>query len=169
MKINIIAAVARNRAIGYNGDMVYFIKEDLRRFRQLTTGHTVIMGRRTFHSLPKGALPNRRNIVLSRTETNFPGCDVYTSLNEALKHIADNEEAFIIGGASLYKEGLAVANRLYLTEIDAVPPHADVFFPEYDDGTWLAETKEKRPATADTPAYAYVDYVRRNRTDSNKT
>ena len=169
MKINIIAAVARNRAIGYNGDMVYFIKEDLRRFRQLTTGHTVIMGRRTFHSLPKGALPNRRNIVLSRTETNFPGCDVYTSLSEALKYIADNEEAFIIGGASLYKEGLAVANRLYLTEIDAVPPHADVFFPEYDDGTWQIETKEERPATAYTPAYTYVDYVRRNRTDSNKT
>ena len=169
MKINIIAAVARNRAIGYNGDMVYFIKEDLRRFRQLTTGHTIIMGRRTFHSLPKGALPNRRNIVLSRTETNFPGCNVNTSLSEALKHIADNEEAFIIGGASLYKEGLAVANRLYLTEIDAVPPHADVFFPEYDDGTWQIETKEERPATADTPAYTYVDYVRRNRTDSNKT
>ena len=169
MKINIIAAVARNRAIGYNGDMVYFIKEDLRRFRQLTTGHTVIMGRRTFHSLPKGALPNRRNIVLSRTETNFPGCNVYTSLSEALKYIADNEEAFIIGGASLYKEGLAVANRLYLTEIDAIPPHADVFFPEYDDGTWQIETKEERPATADTPAYTYVDYVRRNRTDSNKT
>lgn len=169
MKINIIAAVARNRAIGYNGDMVYFIKEDLRRFRQLTTGHTVIMGRRTFHSLPKGALPNRRNIVLSHTETNFPGCNVYTSLSEALKHIADNEEAFIIGGASLYKEGLAVANRLYLTEIDAIPPHADVFFPEYDDGTWQIETKEERPATADTPAYTYVDYVRRNRTDSNKT
>jgi len=169
MKINIIAAVARNRAIGYNGDMVYFIKEDLRRFRQLTTGHTVIMGRRTFHSLPKGALPNRRNIVLSRTETNFPGCNVYTSLSEALKHIADNEGAFTRGGKSLYKEGLAVANRLYLTEIDAVPPHADVFFPEYDDGTWQIETKEERPATADTPAYTYVDYVRRNRTDSNKT
>ena len=169
MMKNIIAGVARNRAIGYNGDMVYFIKEDLRRFRQLTTGHTVIMGRRTFHSLPKGALPNRRNIVLSRTETNFPGCDVYTSLSEALKYIADNEEAFIIGGASLYKEGLAVANRLYLTEIDAVPPHADVFFPEYDDGTWQIETKEERPATADTPAYTYVDYVRRNRTDRNKT
>ena len=169
MKINIIAAVARNRAIGYNGDMVYFIKEDLRRFRQLTTGHTVIMGRRTFHSLPKGALPNRGHIVLSRTVTNFPGCDVYTSLSEALKYIADNEEAFIIGGASLYKEGLAVANRLYLTEIDAVPPHADDYFPEYNDGTWQAETKEERPATADTPSYTYVDYVRRNRTDSNKT
>ena len=161
MKINIIAAVAKNCAIGYNNDMVYFIKEDLRRFKELTTGHTVIMGRRTFHSLPKGALPNRRNIVLSRTETDFPGCDVYTSLNEALKHIADNEEAFIIGGASLYKEGLAIADRLYLTEIEAIPPHADVFFPEYNDGTWEVETKQERPETADTPAYAYVDYVRK--------
>ena len=162
MEINIIAAVSKNRAIGYNNDMVYFIKEDLRRFKQLTTGHTVIMGRRTFHSLPKGALPNRRNIVLSRTETNFPGCDVYTSLSEALKHIADNEKAFIIGGASLYKEGLAVADRLYLTE--GIPPHADVFFPEYNDGTWEVETRQERAETDDTPAYAYVDYVRSDRT-----
>ena len=119
------------------------------------------MGRRTFHSLPKGALPNRRNIVLSRTEIDFPGCDVYTSLNEALKHIADNEEAFIIGGASLYKEGLAIADHLYLTEIEAIPPHADVFFPEYNDSTWEVETRQERPETADTPAYAYVDYVRK--------
>ena len=161
MKINIIAAVAKNRAIGYNNDMVYFIKEDLRRFKELTTGNTVIMGRRTFHSLPKGALPNRRNIVLSRTKTDFSGCDVYTSLNEALKHIADNEEAFIIGGASLYKEGLAIADRLYLTEIEAIPSHDDVFFPEYNDGTWEVETRQERPETADTPAYAYVDYVRK--------
>ena len=82
MEINIIAAVAANRAIGYQNDMVYFIREDLKRFKQLTTGHTVIMGRKTFHSLPKGALPNRRNIVLSRTETDFPNCDVYSSLEE---------------------------------------------------------------------------------------
>lgn len=72
MQINIIAAVAKNRAIGYQNDMVYYIKEDLRRFKELTTGHTVIMGRRTFDSLPKGALPNRRNIVLSRTIQDFP-------------------------------------------------------------------------------------------------
>ena len=88
MNINIIAAVAADRAIGYRNDMVYFIREDLKRFKQLTTGHTVVMGRRTFHSLPKGALPNRRNIVLSRTETDFPGCDVYPSLDEALRHIS---------------------------------------------------------------------------------
>ena len=157
MQLNIIAAVAENRAIGYQNDMVYFIREDLKRFKQLTTGHTVIMGRRTFYSLPKGALPNRRNIVLSRTETDFPGCDVYKSLDEALQHIGADEQAFIIGGASLYKEALAVADRLYLTEIAAVPPHADVFFPAYDDGTWKVESREERPATDDNPAYAFVD------------
>ena len=161
MKINIIAAVAKNRAIGYNNDMVYFIKEDLRRFKELTTGHTVIMGRRTFHSLPKGALPNRRNIVLSRTETDFPGCDVYSSLDEALKHIGAEEQAFIIGGASLYKEALTIADRLYLTEIAAIPPHADVFFPAYDDGRWTVESREERPATDNNPAYAFVNYVRK--------
>ena len=93
MEINIIAAVAANRAIGYQNDMVYFISEDLKRFKQLTTGHTVIMGRKTFNSLPKGALPNRRNIVLSRTETDFPNCDVYSSLEEALKHIGTEEKS----------------------------------------------------------------------------
>ncbi|MCR5077275.1 MAG: dihydrofolate reductase [Prevotella sp.] len=160
MNINIIAAVAANRAIGYQNDMVYFIREDLRRFRQLTTGHTVIMGRRTFHSLPKGALPNRRNIVLSRTETDFPGCDVYPSLSEALAHIAEDEQAFIIGGASLYREALAIADRLYLTEIAATPPQADVFFPAYDDGTWTVESREDRQATDGTPAYAFVNYIR---------
>ena len=100
MNINIIAAVAANRAIGYQNDMVYFIREDLKRFKQLTTGHTVIMGRRTFHSLPKGALPDRRNIVLSRTATMFPGCEVYPSLDEALSHVSADEQVFIIGGAT---------------------------------------------------------------------
>ena len=161
MQLNIIAAVAENRAIGYQNDVVYFIREDLKRFKQLTTGHTVIMGRRTFYSLPKGALPNRRNIVLSRTETDFPGCDVYKSLDEALQHIGADEQAFIIGGASLYKEALAIADHLYLTEIAATPPQADVFFPEYNDDTWVVESCEERPAADDNPAYAFVNYVRK--------
>lgn len=161
MNINIIAAVAADRAIGYRNDMVYFIREDLKRFKQLTTGHTVVMGRRTFHSLPKGALPNRRNIVLSRTETDFPGCDVYPSLDEALRHISAGEQAFIIGGSSLYKEALGIADRLYLTEIAATPPHADVFFPVYDNGTWEIESQETHPATADHPAFAFVNYIRK--------
>ena len=161
MEINIIAAVAANRAIGYQNDMVYFISEDLKRFKQLTTGHTVIMGRKTFYSLPKGALPNRRNIVLSRTETNFPGCDVYTSLDEALRYIGVDEKVFVIGGASLYKEALAIAHHLFLTEIDAIPPKADVFFPIYNDGTWTIASHEDHSANDGMPAYSFVNYIRK--------
>ena len=120
MELNIIAAVAANRAIGYRNDMVYFIHEDLKRFKQLTTGHTVIMGRKTFHSLPKGALPNRRNIVLSRTEKDFKGCEVYPSLDEAMRHIHADEQAFIIGGASLYKEALPT---VYILLKSQIPQH----------------------------------------------
>ena len=82
--INIIAAVAKNRAIGYKNKLIYWLPNDLKRFKALTTGHTIIMGRNTFLSLPKGALPNRRNIVLSRSVKSFEGCDVYPSLEEAL-------------------------------------------------------------------------------------
>ena len=80
--ISIIAAVAKNRAIGYENKLIYWLPNDLKRFKALTTGHTIIMGRNTFLSLPKGALPNRRNIVLSRSTKDFPGCDVYSSLEE---------------------------------------------------------------------------------------
>ena len=123
--INIIAAVARNRAIGYKNKLLYWLPNDLKRFKQLTTGHTIIMGRRTFESLPKGALPNRRNIVLSRSKTDFPGCEVFGSLSEAIAHCATDEDVYVIGGASVYKQALAVADRLCLTEIDDTPEQAD--------------------------------------------
>ena len=119
------------------------------------------MGRKTFHSLPKGALPNRRNIVLSRTEKDFKGCEVYTSLDEAMRHISTDEQAFIIGGASLYKEALGIANRLYLTEIADSPAQADVFFPPYNDGTWRIESREEHPAADGNPPYSFVNYIRK--------
>ncbi|MDD6111995.1 MAG: dihydrofolate reductase, partial [Prevotellaceae bacterium] len=99
MTVSIIAAVARNRAIGNDNKLIYWLPDDLKRFKSLTTGHTIIMGRRTFESLPKGALPNRRNIVLSTTVSQLPGCDCYKSLDEALAHCTPDEEIFIIGGA----------------------------------------------------------------------
>ena len=105
MRINIIAAVAKNRAIGYRNKLIYWLPNDLKRFKMLTTGHTIIMGRRTFESLPKGALPNRRNIVLSRTQDTFAGCDCYKSLDEALKHCSPEEDIYIIGGASQRRSG----------------------------------------------------------------
>ena len=88
--ISVIAAVAANRAIGLENKLLYWLPNDLKRFKALTTGHTIIMGRRTFESLPKGALPNRRNIVISRTQTSFPGCDTYSSLEEAIAQALEN-------------------------------------------------------------------------------
>ena len=157
--ISIIAAVARNRAIGYKNKLIYWLPNDLKRFKALTTGHTIIMGRNTFLSLPKGALPNRRNIVLSRSQKAFEGCDVYPSIEEALKHCAPDEEVYIIGGASVYKQALPLADRLCLTEIDDTPKEADAFFPDYSD--WKVETKEAHPKDEKHAfEYAFVDYVR---------
>src|SRR3712207_8101329 len=96
-KISIIAAVDRQMAIGFENKLLFWLPNDLKRFKALTTGHTIIMGRRTFESLPKGALPNRRNIVLSRTQASFAGCDCFPSLDEALAHCQPDEDVFIIG------------------------------------------------------------------------
>ena len=158
--ISIIAAVAKNRAIGYKNKLIYWLPNDLKRFKALTTGHTIIMGRNTFLSLPKGALPNRRNIVLSRSAKAFEGCDVYPSLEEALHHCAKDEDIYIIGGASVYKQALPLADRLCLTEIDDTPDKADTFFPDYTAG-WQEEWREDHPTDErhDFPS-AFVDYVR---------
>ena len=158
--ISIIAAIAKNRAIGYQNKLIYWLPNDLKRFKALTTGHTIIMGRNTFLSLPKGALPNRRNIVLSRSTKAFPGCDVFPSLEEALKHCAPDEDVYIIGGASVYRQALPFADRLCLTEVDDTPAEADTFFPPYKDD-WQEESREDHPVDDrhDFP-YSFVDYVR---------
>ena len=159
--ISIIAAVAKNRAIGYQNKLIYWLPNDLKRFKALTTGHTIIMGRNTFLSLPKGALPNRRNIVLSRSSKVFPGCDVYPSLEEALAHCAKDEDIYIIGGASVYKQALAVADRLCLTEIDDTPAEADTFFPSYEND-WQEESREDHPIDDRHDfRYSFVDYIRK--------
>lgn len=127
--LSIIVAVDRQGGIGRDGDLLYHISADLRRFRQLTTGHSIIMGRRTFESLPKGALPDRRNIVISRNPAySASGIETATSLDEAIAMAGDRDEAFIIGGASIYAEALPLAARIYLTEVDADSP-ADTYFP----------------------------------------
>jgi dihydrofolate reductase len=159
MMISIIAAVAKDRAIGYQNKLIYWLPNDLKRFKALTTGHTIIMGRNTFLSLPKGALPNRRNIVLSRTQKDFPGCDTYASLREALQHCAPDEDVYIIGGASVYKQALPVADRLCLTEIDDTPAQADTFFPDYSE--WHEVWRENHDTDErHQHRYAFVDYER---------
>ena len=162
--INIIAAVSRNRAIGNDNKLIYWLPDDMRRFRMLTTGHTIIMGRRTYESLPNGALPNRRNIVLTRTTRQIPGCDCFTSLEEALLHCTPDEDIYIIGGASVYRKALPIANRLFLTEVDDTPKNANTFFPPYDD--WTLIEREEHPADIRHPfPFVFATYTKSKSTE----
>ena len=145
--LNIIACISKkHRAIGYQNRLLYAIPSDMTRFRELTTGHTIIMGRKTFESLPNGALPHRRNIVISKTREQITGCEVYTSLEEALaaRKEAAEDECFIIGGASIYEQALPFADKLYLTIVEKEPEHADTFFPEINPAEWEVTEKEMR-------------------------
>lgn len=129
-EIAVIAAVCSNGAIGRNGQLLFHISEDLRRFKSLTMGHPIIMGRKTFESFPKGPLPGRRNIVISRRADYSPaGVEVYPSPEEALAACADVDKVYVIGGEQIYREFMPIANLLELTEIDAAPADADAFFP----------------------------------------
>lgn len=129
MSVNIIVCMAENGAIGAANQLLYTLPEDMQRFKQLTTSHTVIMGRNTYLSLPHGALPHRRNIILSTTLKAVPGCEVYPSTKEALAHIVPEEELFVMGGEEVYRALLPLASRLYLTVVHDTPSHADTFFP----------------------------------------
>lgn len=161
-KLALIAAIAKNNAIGFENRLIYWLPNDLKRFKELTTGHTIIMGSNTFRSLPKGALPNRRNIVLSRKESEFHGCETFSSLEEALANCNDSELVYIIGGEMLYKTALPHAGILCLTEIDDTPENADAFFPEFARNEW--EVIEQEEHTADEKHaynYRFVTYLRR--------
>lgn len=161
MTLSIIVAINRQNGIGFKNKLLYWLPNDLKRFKTLTTGHTIIMGRKTFESLPKGALPNRRNIVLSRNRTDFPGAECYTSLQQAIENIPGDEEAFIIGGASLYKEALPLADRLYITEIDDEGKEADAFFPFIDPDIWKEKSRECHPTDEKhLYSYCFIDYER---------
>ena len=159
MTINIIAAVAKNRAIGFQNKLIYWLPNDLKRFKALTTGHTIVMGRNTYLSLPKGALPNRRNVVLSTTVSELPGCDVYPTLDAALQSCRPDEDIYIIGGARVYEQAISMADRLCLTEVDDTPAQADAFFPDYSD--WQVVNKETHPKDERHAfEYAFTDYER---------
>lgn len=145
--LSIIACISKmHRAIGYKNRLLYAIPSDMTRFRMLTTGHTIIMGRKTFESLPNGALPNRHNIVISKTREQIAGCEVFASLEEALeaRKEAAEDECFIIGGASIYEQALPFADKLYLTIVEKEPEHADTFFPEINPAEWEVTEKEMR-------------------------
>lgn len=156
--LSIIVAVARNRVIGVNNTLPWHLPEDLKRFRALTMGHHIIMGRKTYESLGR-LLPGRTTVIVSRSkEYAVPGALVTDSLRGALALCGDDPEVFVIGGAQLYREGLPIADRLYLTEID-VPFEGDAHFPEYDASSWREVSRESHVDGSGLP-FSYVTLVR---------
>ena len=158
--LSIIACISQtNRAIVYQNRLLFHIKSDLTRFRELTTGHTIIMGRKTYESLPNGALPHRRNIVVSRSLKEMEGCEVYPNLEAALKAAESPKEIFIIGGESIYRQSLHVARKLYLTVVDDAPQQADAFFPEINPDEW--ELIEKEMRNENGLSFSFLTYLKK--------
>lgn len=161
--ISVIVAVAEGNAIGRKGDLLCHMSADLKHFKAVTSGHTVIMGERTYYSLPKHPLPNRRNIVLTDvTGKQIDGAEVVYSIDEAIQAVNPQEEAFIIGGGMVYRQFVPLADKLYITHIDAAFPDADTFFPEIDSTVWTAVYEESFPADEANPyPYRFVEYIRK--------
>lgn len=135
--ISVIAAIDSNYAIGRQNNLLCHLPNDLKYFKSVTQGHSVIMGRNTFLSLPNGALPNRRNIVLTRKAYfEAKGCEIAPSLQAAIDLCHDEDEVFVIGGGSVYKEAIKIAHRLYITHIHHRFGEADTFFPAIDERVW---------------------------------
>ena len=140
MIISIIVAVGENNAIGKNNQLLWHMPNDLKHFKEITQGRTIIMGRKTFDSVGK-PLPRRRNIVVTRQDIQIPGCEVVKSIEAALALCADDNEVFIGGGAEIYRQAMAKTNRIYLTIIRK-SFDADTFFPEIDYSEWQEISRE---------------------------
>ena len=156
-EIVIIAAVARNRAIGKDNRLLWNIPEDMAHFKSLTSGHTVVMGRKTWESLPPRfrPLPGRRNIVTSRqADYAAPGAEIADSLENALKLASTVETVFVIGGEQIYRQAISHADRLEITEVD-LEPEGDAWFPEIAAVNW------EKTAKTEGIDYAFVTYRRR--------
>ena len=161
--ISIIAAVANDNSIGKGQQLLCHLPADLKHFKALTTGHTIIMGRKTFESLPKGALPNRINIVLSTQDNiRFEGCLIAASVDEALQLCKDDNEVFIIGGSTIYRQTIDRADRLYITHIEQSFPEADVFFPVINPEDWKLTDAEHHDKNENQPfSFTFQTFERR--------
>jgi dihydrofolate reductase len=161
--VALIAAVGLNRAIGKDGQLLWRLPEDMRHFRDTTRGKPVVMGRKTWESLPETfrPLPGRLNIVVTHNrEYSARGALVAASLGDALQMAGDAPEIFVIGGAELYRQAMPIAHRLHLTEV-ADRPDADAFFPEVNADAWEEVSREAVRAAGTVPDFAFVEYRRR--------
>jgi dihydrofolate reductase len=155
-RLSVIAALARNRVIGRDNDLPWHLPEDLKRFRTLTMGHHIVMGRKTYESLGR-LLPGRTTVIVTRNpDYNVPGAIVVHSLAAAVAACGDDPEIFLIGGAELYQQSLALAGRLYLTEIDA-EFEGDAWFPQFSAADWQETARESHVSAEGLP-FSYVTY-----------
>ncbi|GAO29149.1 dihydrofolate reductase [Geofilum rubicundum] len=155
MEIAIVVAVDQQFAIGNKGDQLAYISADLKRFRQLTTGHAIVMGRKTFKALPKGALPKRQNIVITRNSAlELTDCTVVHSAKEALRTARHQEKIFIIGGGEIYKAFLPLATHLYFTHIHHAFEQTDTWFPGIEAEEWI-ETEKTETFTDEKTGLQY--------------
>jgi len=157
--ISIIVAIAQNNAIGKDNQLLWYLSDDLKRFKKLTSGHTVVMGKRTFESLPIRPLPNRRSIVITDIPgEQIDGCEMAYSIDEAIEKMEDKAENFIIGGGSVYRQFLPMADRLYLTLVHK-DFDADIFFPEIDFNEWEIVVREENES--ESFSYTFLDLRRK--------
>ena len=161
--ISIIVAIAENYAIGKKGDLLCHLPADLKHFKEITSGSTVLMGERTFFSLPKHPLPNRRNIVLTDVAgKTFDEAEAVYSLDELVAKISPEEEAFVIGGGMVYRQMMPRADKLYITHIHHSWEDADTFFPEIKETEWQLISAERHEADEKNPyAYTFAEYLKK--------
>ncbi|MBT5560120.1 MAG: dihydrofolate reductase [Proteobacteria bacterium] len=157
-EIVLIAAIGKNRELGYQNKLIWQIPGDLPRFKQITMGSPIIMGRKTFDSIGH-PLPGRQNIVITRNKGwSHIGVDSAYSSNQALALAAEAEKIFVIGGSEVYDLYIELADRLELTEVDDAPPQVDVWFPDYKEYGFVEKSREDHLDTS--PSFAYVSYIR---------
>lgn len=160
MEISIIVATSKNNVIGRDGGIPWHLSADLKRFKALTTGHPIVMGRRTFESIGR-PLPGRRNIVISNSVNAIEGCDVIKSVDDLLNDKSLDGMIFIIGGGEIYKQFLPYAKNVYLTEVETEIADGDTFFPELNPMEWIEVGRESHEADEKNDFnYSFVDYER---------
>jgi dihydrofolate reductase len=159
MITSIIVAIAKNNAIGKDNKLLWYLPNDLKHFKDVTTGHTVIMGRKTYESVGK-PLPKRRNIVVTRQAISIEGCEVVPSIEAALALCADEEEVFIVGGAEIYRQSVPLTDRIYLTKVDQ-DFDGDTFFPELNAAEWKETERENfEPDDKNKLKYSFITLER---------
>lgn len=157
--LSLIVALANNNVIGINNTLPWHLPEDLKRFRSLTTGHHIIMGRKTYESLGR-LLPGRTTVIVTRNKNyKLEGALIAHSLESAVALCKNDDEVFLIGGAELYQDGLKFADKLYITEVD-LSVEGDAYFPEFDLNLWLETSREALTSAQGLP-FSYVTYTRR--------